>query len=94
MNWAERIGHVFFDAEGRRLRIVGMIIDITERKQSETIVANVSRRLIEAQEQERMRIARELHDNTNQRLALLAIGIKQIKSDFPIGMAGLRARLD
>ena len=92
--WVERIGHVFFDEEGRRLRIVGMIIDITERKQSEKIVANVSRRLIEAQEQERMRIARELHDNTNQRLALLAVGIEQIKSDFPTGMAGLRARLD
>jgi PAS domain S-box-containing protein len=92
--WVERIGHVFFDEEGRRLRIVGMIIDITERKQSQTIITNVSRRLIEAQEQERMRIARELHDNTNQRLALLAVGIEQIKSDFPISMVSLRARLD
>jgi PAS domain S-box-containing protein len=94
MIWVERIGHIFFDEQGRRLRIASMITNITERKRSEEIVANVSRRLIEVHEQERMRIARELHDNTNQRLALLAVGIEQIKSDFPIGMAGLRARLD
>jgi PAS domain S-box-containing protein len=92
--WVERNGRGFFDEQRRMLRIVGMITDITERKRSEEMIANVSRRLIEAQEQERMRIARELHDNTNQRLALLAVRIEQIKIDSPIGMADLRARLD
>jgi PAS domain S-box len=70
------------------------IRDITERKRSEEVLASVSRRLIDAQEQERARIARELHDHTNQRLALLAIGIEELKSDIPNQTAELRARID
>jgi len=92
--WMERNGHGLFDEKGQLLGTVGMITDITERKRSEEIVGSVSRQLIEAQEQERMRIARELHDNTNQRLALLAVEIEQIKSDFPLGVAELHARLE
>jgi signal transduction histidine kinase len=43
----------------------------------------VSRRLIEAHEEERTRIARDLHDDINQRLALLAIEIEQLKQNPP-----------
>jgi len=43
----------------------------------------LSRKLIEAQEQERARIARELHDDIGQRLALLAVGFDQIQQDTP-----------
>jgi PAS domain S-box-containing protein len=46
--------------------------DITENKRSEAALSNLSRRLIETQEQERARIARELHDDIGQRLALVA----------------------
>jgi PAS domain S-box-containing protein len=56
-------------------------IDITERKLAEATVANVSRRLIEAQEQERMRIGRELHDDIGQRLALLAVELRRLQDD-------------
>ena len=41
----------------------------------------MTRKLVEAQEQERARIARELHDDINQRLALLAIELEQLKDD-------------
>jgi len=54
-------------------------VDITERKLAEAAVANVSHKLIEAQEQERTRIGRELHDDIVQRLALLAITIQQLQ---------------
>ncbi len=54
-------------------------IDITDRKLAEAALANVSRKLIEAQEQERARIARELHDDIVQRLALLAIKLEQLQ---------------
>jgi PAS domain S-box-containing protein len=70
------------------------IRDITERKRAEEVLASVSRRLIDAQEQERARIARELHDHTNQRLALLAIGIEELKSDIPNQTGELRTRMD
>jgi signal transduction histidine kinase len=58
-------------------------IDITERKLAEAALSSVSRRLIEAQEQERTRIARELHDDIGQRLALLAIRLEQLHLQSP-----------
>jgi PAS domain S-box-containing protein len=76
--WVERTGRAHFDKHGKMLRIVGMVADITERKRAEAALADVSRRLIEAQEQERSRIARELHDDIGQRLALLAMELEQL----------------
>jgi PAS domain S-box-containing protein len=70
----------------RGQEIVGAVvafIDITQRKLAEAALANVSRRLIEAQEQERTRIARELHDDMGQRLALLANELEQLRHDPP-----------
>ncbi len=54
-------------------------VDITERKLAEEAVEKMSRRLIEAQEQERSRIARELHDDIGQRLALVCNGLEQLQ---------------
>ena len=51
--------------------------DITEQKRSEERLKNISARLIRAQEEERNRIARELHDSLNQKLALLCVDIEQ-----------------
>ncbi|HEX4922348.1 MAG TPA: sensor histidine kinase, partial [Candidatus Bathyarchaeia archaeon] len=53
--------------------------DITSRKRAEEALANMSRKLIESQEQERRRIGRELHDDINQRLAMLAVELEQLK---------------
>jgi PAS domain S-box-containing protein len=74
--------------------ISSAIRDITERKRSEEVLASMSRRLIDAQERERARIARELHDHTSQRLALLAIGIEELKNNIPSQTPELRARAD
>jgi len=58
---------------------VGTIeIDITERKRAEELRRNLSARLISAQEEERMKISRELHDDFGQRLALLAVEIQRL----------------
>jgi signal transduction histidine kinase len=61
---------------------IGSCIDISERKIAEQTLASLSRRLIEAQEQERTRIARELHDDINQRIALLTIELEAVKIHF------------
>jgi signal transduction histidine kinase len=55
--------------------------DITRRKQMEEALSNMSRKLIEAQEQERSRIGRELHDDINQRLALLNLELAQLQEN-------------
>jgi PAS domain S-box-containing protein len=81
--WVERTGRAHFNEQGKMLRVVGMVADITESKQAEAALADVSRRLIDAQEQERRRIARELHDDIGQRLALLAVRLEQLHLDPP-----------
>ncbi len=56
---------------------IGSCIDITDRKLAEESLATIGRRLIEAHEAERTWIGRELHDDIDQRLALLAIELEQ-----------------
>jgi PAS domain S-box-containing protein len=55
--------------------------DITRRKQMEEELSGMGRKLIESQEQERARIARELHDDVGQRLALLNVELEQLKEN-------------
>ena len=62
-----------FNPDGTFAGYIGSCIDITERKLAEESLATVGRRLIEAHEEERTWIGRELHDDINQRLALLAV---------------------
>jgi PAS domain S-box-containing protein len=57
--------------------------DITQRKQTEEALSKVNQRLIQAQEQERSRVARELHDDINQQLAVLAINLESLKQGVP-----------
>jgi len=60
---------------------LGAVTDITERKRAEQALSRMTRKLVEAQEQERARIARELHDDINQRLAMLAIELEQLQDN-------------
>lgn len=68
-------------------RMSGFMVDISESKHAEEALKDLGGRLIAAQETERSRIARELHDDFNQRLALLSIELEQLgkrspKTDF------------
>jgi PAS domain S-box-containing protein len=84
--WLKSNGRGFFDAEGRLLRVIGMVADVTDQKRAEETLSGMTRKLVEAQEQERTRIARELHDDINQRLALLALELNQLRekhNDLP-----------
>jgi PAS domain S-box-containing protein len=62
-------------------RVTCLLQDITDRIQAEQTLADMTRKLVEAQEQERARIARELHDDINQRLAMLAIELEKLQSN-------------
>ena len=62
-----------YDGAGEFHGFVGGCVDVTERVEAERRQRDLSGRLIRAQEEERRRIARELHDDLQQRLALLAI---------------------
>jgi len=69
----------FHDESGKAIRMIGVNVDVTQRKQAEEALGSASRKLIEAQEQERARIGRELHDDINQRLAMLAVELEELQ---------------
>jgi PAS domain S-box-containing protein len=60
------------------------IMDITARKRAEQELEELAGRLIHAQEQERSRIGRELHDHISQLLGVLTIEIDQLRADAAI----------
>jgi PAS domain S-box-containing protein len=60
-----------FNPDGTFAGYIGSCLDITDRKLAEESLATIGHRLIEAQEAERTWIGRELHDDINQRLALV-----------------------
>ena len=62
---------------------VSGVLDVTQKKLAEEALSSVSRRLIEAHEEERARIARELHDDINQRLVFLAVNLDRLKQRLP-----------
>jgi len=57
---------------------LSVFADITERKLAEEALASLSGRLIEAQDEERKRIAREIHDDYSQRIAMVAMDLEQL----------------
>jgi PAS domain S-box-containing protein len=67
--------------------------DISERKRHEESLLGVSRKLMEAHEQERSRIGRELHDDVVQRLALVAIELDTIGQEIADPASEIRTRV-
>jgi PAS domain S-box-containing protein len=83
-------GEVVKNAQGRPLKLLGACFDVTEQKDYETqlraaaeSLQRLSRRLVEAEEAERRRIARELHDRVGQNLSALNINL-----DIMLGALG------
>ena len=68
-------------ASGRIVGVHGFMIDITEQKRIQEVLRDLGSRLIAAQEKERSRVARELHDDLNQRMALLSIELEQLGAE-------------
>ena len=66
-----------------------MIIDRASTEELRKLTA----RLIEGQEAERSRLARELHDDVSQRLALLAVNLRLLERSVPNATAGVQASI-
>jgi signal transduction histidine kinase len=58
--------------------------DVSENRLAEEALATINQRLIAAQEEERARIARELHDDITQRLAMLNVSLAMLARSAPI----------
>jgi len=77
--WILAHGVPRFNADGSFGGYIGSCIDVTDRKLAEEALSTLSRRLIDAHEEERIWLARELHDDINQRVALLAASLTHLK---------------
>jgi signal transduction histidine kinase len=66
---------------------------MAEARRTQDFLRRISGSLIEAQEQERHRIARELHDDVVQRLALLSLELEGVQEDIPDVASELRTRI-
>jgi PAS domain S-box-containing protein len=93
-HWVAAKGTFYYATNGDPERMLGMAADISERKLAEEALSGVSRRVIEAEERERNRIARDLHEDIGQRLALLAVEIEQLKTDPPNQTNEMLNRMD
>jgi PAS domain S-box-containing protein len=67
--------------------------DITERKRIEQSLRELGAHLLVAQESERRRLARELHDDFSQRLALLTIDLEQLVEELAASEPDLKGRI-
>jgi PAS domain S-box-containing protein len=66
------------DTDDRIVGVVGVAFDITERKEAEEQLRSLSHRLVAAQEDERRRVARELHDEVGQLLTALKLSLDRV----------------
>ena len=82
-----------FDTDGALSGFIGSCVDDTDRRIASEAIRNISGRLIEAQEEERKRIARELHDNVNQRLAMVAFELQVLQDDTRMSAADRNQQL-
>jgi PAS domain S-box-containing protein len=64
-------------------RMLGSHVDITERKQAEQELRRLTRRIIDAQEIERQRVARDLHDGVNQLIASAKMRLRKVIETLP-----------
>jgi len=80
----------FRDEEGGPVRIAGTCLDITERVRAEVELRRLSGQLLRLQDEERRRIARDLHDSTGQNLVALATTLSQLHASIPSSSRKLR----
>ena len=95
MIWLEEAGRAFFTEGGKLVRVVGIAANITDRKRTEQAVLELGGRLLNAQEEERSRVALELHDDIGQELAVLAVQIQGLTNrNLRMQIADLQAKID
>ena len=92
VGWQHWVCHVVgrVDTDVVELQAIGR--DITDRKRADEADRSLSGKLIDAQEQERARIARDLHDDINQHIASASIEVSAIRRHTESAPA--RAELD
>ena len=92
--WALGHGRPMFGPGGEYTGHAGSVLDITDRKHAEERIQALTSRTIRAAEEERARLARELHDDTSQQIAALSIATGVLKRKIPPELTEPRIQSD
>lgn len=78
--WGKLVMSLFRGADGAPLYGIGMVEDITQRKETEAELAEVQRRLVDSTELERLHLAQELHDGPLQDIQAMTYSLAMLQS--------------
>ena len=92
--WTLNVASPRVNGDGSFAGLIGSAVDTTDQKLAQQSLEKVSGQLIEAQEKERSRIARDLHDDICQRLALLSMEIEQANRVSNTSSTATKGNLD
>lgn len=81
--WVSVSARPVFNEEGRLASVEAMVADVTARRQAQVEILNLNRELLKIQENERQRIARDLHDDVAQDLSSVKIGCSALLAAHP-----------
>ena len=91
--WVTARGRPEVTGNGETKRLLGACVDVTTRKRAEETAQQLSGRLLHAHEEERARLAKELHDGLSQNLALLSVEMEMFGQRLPETPAQINERL-
>jgi PAS domain S-box-containing protein len=94
LRWMVSTGTPRFHADGSFAGYIGSAIDVTEQRLAAEALATIDQRLIDAHEDERSRIAQELHDDISQRLAALTIRLSGLARNSAVPSADGKHRIE
>jgi PAS domain S-box-containing protein len=86
VRWLMGTGSVTLDRSHRPTGMAGICLDVTDYKYAEGVRWELQRQLVGAQEEERRRISRELHDHLGQHLAALILGLQELRESAAEGV--------
>ena len=84
---------ICYAREGSTVSVRVYAHDITRRKRAEEAIQALAKRVVFAQEQERQRVSRELHDEAGQALTALKLSLELLMAELPAGTEALRQNL-
>lgn len=70
-------------ADGKSARVLGVVQDITDAKRAQDDVRRLWRQMIQGRDEERRRMARELHESAGQSLAALKMSLSRLHESLP-----------
>ncbi len=78
---------------GKPLRMLGVFVDLSDRHHARNEIQKLGGQLINAHEHERIRLARDLHDDLGQRVALLSMAMGALRKQLPASLGPMNDQL-